>query len=103
MYNLKKYYFINKFDKNHLEKLDSKISIIYRNYNIANHENLIIKIKKFCKKRGICFYLANEIKLAIKLNLDGVYLPSFNKNLLINCIKLKKVSGLLGQLTILKR
>ena len=40
MYNLKKYYFINKFDKNHLENLDNKVSIIYRNYNIANDENL---------------------------------------------------------------
>ena len=96
MYNLKKYYFINKFDKNHLENLDNKVSIIYRNYNIANDENLILKIKKFCKKRGICFYLANEIKLAIKLNLDGVYLPSFNKNLLINCIKLKKSFRVIG-------
>ena len=96
MYNLKKYYFINKFDKNHLENLDNKVSIIYRNYNIANDENLIIKIKKFCKKRGICFYLANEIKLAIKLNLDGVYLPSFNKNLLVNCIKLKNSFRVIG-------
>ena len=95
-FNLKKYYFINKFDKNHLEKLDNKISIIYRNYNTPNRESLIIKIKKLCKKKGVCFYLANDIKLAIKLNLDGVYLPSFNKNLLINCIKLKNDFRVIG-------
>ena len=26
------------------------------------------------------FFLSNNIKLAIKLNLDGVYIPSFNKD-----------------------
>ena len=26
------------------------------------------------------FYLSNNIKLALKLKLDGVYIPSFNKN-----------------------
>ena len=32
-----------------------------------------------CKKKGIQFLLSNNIKLAIKLNLDGIYIPSFNK------------------------
>ena len=32
-----------------------------------------------CKKRSIKFYLSNNVKLAIKLNLDGAYIPSFNK------------------------
>ena len=27
----------------------------------------------------IKFYLSNNIKLALKLNLDGAYIPSFNK------------------------
>ena len=44
------------------------------------NENLIIKIKKYCKKRGNIFLLSNNIKLAIKLDLDGVYIPSFNKD-----------------------
>jgi len=42
---------------------------------------LILTIKNYCKKKGLKFYLANNIKLAIQLNLDGVYIPSFNKNL----------------------
>ena len=42
---------------------------------------LIFKIRNYCKKKSIKFYLSNNIKLAIKLNLDGVYIPSFNKNL----------------------
>ena len=40
---------------------------------------MILKIKEFCKKNGKKFYLSNNIKLAIKLKLDGAYIPSFNK------------------------
>ena len=76
-----KYYFINKFDTNNINKQDKQTVIIYRNYtsNIKN-KDLILKIKNHCKKRGIKFYLSNNIKLAIKLDLDGVYIPSFNKS-----------------------
>ena len=77
---LKKYYFINKFDQSHIDKLDKKVTIIFRNYKHEVDENLIIKIKKYCKKKGNSFFLSNNIKLAIKLGLDGVYIPSFNKN-----------------------
>ncbi len=42
---------------------------------------LILKIKKYCKKKGNKFLLSNNFKIAIKLGLDGAYIPSFNKNL----------------------
>ena len=77
---LDKYYFINKFDKSHIDKQDKKTIIIYRNYNQNLDEKLIIKIKNYCKKKGIKFFLSNNIKLAIKLDLDGAYIPSFNRN-----------------------
>ena len=78
---ISKYYFINKFDTNNINKQDKQTVIIYRNYssNIKN-EDLILKIRNHCKKRGIKFYLSNNIKLALKLDLDGAYIPSFNKN-----------------------
>ena len=44
-------------------------------------EKTIIKIKKYCKKRLIKFYLSNNIKLALKLDLDGAYIPAFNIDL----------------------
>ena len=77
---IRKYYFINKFETNNIEKQDKQTVIIYRNYSskIAD-EDLILKIKKYCKKKGNKFYLSNDIKLANKLNLDGAYIPSFNK------------------------
>ena len=76
-----KYYFINSLDTNLIHKQDQSTAIIYRNYNddIVQRE-LILKIKKICKKRSIKFFLANNVKLAINLYLDGAYIPSFNKN-----------------------
>ena len=55
--------------------------IIYRNYNEKNNLNTIIKIKKYCKKKGYKFFLSNNTRLAINLDLDGVYIPSFNRDL----------------------
>jgi len=77
---MKKYYFINKFDANVIDKQDKRTVLIYRNYSVKTlNQELILKIKKYCKKKSIKFYLSNNIKLAIKLNLDGAYIPAFNK------------------------
>jgi len=55
--------------------------VIYRNYTLSKIDKTqLLKIKNHCKKRGTKFYLSNNIKLAIELNLDGAYIPSFNKN-----------------------
>ena len=77
---LKKYYFINKFDQSHIDKQVNETIIVFRNYNQKVNEKLIIEIKNYCKKKGNMFLLSNNIKLAIKLNLDGAYIPSFNKD-----------------------
>jgi thiamine-phosphate pyrophosphorylase len=77
---LNKYYFINKFNQSHIDKQDKETIIIYRNYNQNPDKKLIIKIMRYCKKRGIKFLLSNNIKLAISLRLDGAYIPSFNKD-----------------------
>ena len=76
-----KYYFINKFDTNNIDKQDKQTTIIYRNYSTKIESSLILKIKRYCKKKSIQFYLCNDIRLAIKLDLDGAYIPSFNKSL----------------------
>ena len=78
--NFKKFYFIDEFDKDHLKNLNKNTALIYRNYKVKHKEKLINEIKKFCKTKKINFYLSNNVKLAIKLDLDGVYIPSFNSS-----------------------
>ena len=75
------YYFINEFDQNHIRKLNKNIALIYRNYEKKVDEKLIKQIKKFCKIQKRKLFLSNNLKIALKLNLDGVYIPSFNKNI----------------------
>ena len=101
--HLNKYYFINKFDPDHIKKLNKNISIIYRNYSKPTDLSTINKIKKFCKKKRVKFYLSNNIKLAIKLNLNGVYLPSFNKYFRMNCFIFKKNFKIIGSAHNLKQ
>ena len=94
---MKKYYFINKFETNNIDKQDKQTVIIYRNYSLkVTNEELILKIKEYCKKRGIKFYLSNNIKLAIKLDLDGAYIPSFNKQIKHLSYSLKKNFDIVG-------
>ena len=94
---MRKYYFINKFETNDINKQDNQTDIIYRNYASKTlDEKLILKIKEYCRKRGLKFFLSNNIKLAIKLNLDGAYIPSFNKDTRHLSFSFKKKFLLIG-------
>ena len=77
-------------------KLKNDTAIIYRNYSVKNDEKKILQLKNFCKKNKYKFFLSNNIKLAIKLKLDGAYIPSFNKNLNHLSYKYNKDFILLG-------
>ncbi len=94
---INKYYFINKFDTNIIDKQDKQTAIIYRNYKCkVMDELLILKIKKYCKFRKVKFYLSNDVKLALKLDLDGAYIPSFNKSTQHLAFSLKKKFKIIG-------
>ena len=82
--------FIDSFDEKYIRKLNKKVAIIYRNYSIEFDKKLIIEIKNSCKRNKIKFFLANNLRLATNLSLDGVYLPSFNKSLNISKTNMKK-------------
>ena len=94
---IRKYYFINKFDTNNIDKQDKQTAIIFRNYS-SNPTNqlLILKIKRYCKKKSIKFYLSNDFKLAIKLDLDGVYIPAFNTSFKHLSYSIKKNFKIIG-------
>ena len=94
---INKYYFISEFDTNNINKLDKQTAVIFRNYfqkKINTSE--IIRIKRICKKKTIKFYLSNNIKLAFQLNLDGAYIPSFNKSLSHLSYSYKKKFKIIG-------
>ena len=75
----KLFQFIESFETNLIKKKTKNLGIIYRNYSNKINETSLIKYKKLCEKNNIKLYLANNINLAIKLMLSGVYLPAFNK------------------------
>src|SRR6056300_741854 len=73
--------FINNYNLNELSTLKNNINLIYRNYEEKIDINSIKKIQAFCKKTNRKLFIANDFKVAFKLDLDGVYLPSFNQHL----------------------
>jgi len=92
-----KYYFIDNFDTKNIDKVDKQTVVIFRNYELKKKDEvLLLKIKKICKKKKLKFYLSNNIKLALKLNLDGAYIPSFNKSFNHLNYSLKKEFEIIG-------
>ena len=74
------YHFIDNLDIKNISNLHRSVCIIYRNYTLKINLNELLNFKKVCKKTKRKFIISNQIDLAFKLRLDGVYLPSFNKN-----------------------
>ena len=86
-----KYYFINKFDTNNIDNLEKNTGIIFRNYSSKVSPKTILDIKKFCRKKSYKFFLSNNVRLALKLKLDGAYIPSFNKDTKHLSFSIKKI------------
>ena len=85
MFILKKKYFliiesIKDIDLKNIKKRD-KFSIIYRNKKNLENISDLLNFRRFCKLKSIRFYVANNTKLAILLNSDGIYMSAFNKSL----------------------
>ena len=89
-FNLQKFQFINELNINSISKDTTNLSIIYRNYTKKLKSKELIKIKQYCKKKRIKFYISNNIDECLKYDLDGLYIPSFNKRNLTKKLKLHK-------------
>ena len=77
--NLPKFYhFIDNLNIKNIKKLNKKVALIYRNYK-KKTKNSIIKFKNYCKNNNQKFLISNYDDLVTKYNLDGLYIPAFNK------------------------
>ena len=92
MFIIKKKYFliIESIKDLNLEniKIRNKFFIIYRNNKKIDKLYDLFRFRQKCRLKAIKFYVANNVKLAITLKSDGIYLSSFNKNLMF--LKYKK-------------
>lgn len=75
------FFYINELNNIHKENLNQlrNVNIIYRNYRKNDYFKNALIIANFCKKKKFKLYVANDIKLARKINSHGLYIPSFNQ------------------------
>ena len=83
----KKYYLIIENTKdiklNNIKK-KNKFTIIYRNDKTKEKIDDLSRFRAKCKSKKIKLFIANNIKQAIELGSDGVYISAHNKNLKFN-------------------
>ena len=94
--NLKQYYFIDKFDFSHLVNLNKNISFIWRNKDKEPSLKNLIELRNFCKKYQRKLYISNDMKLANKINADGLYISSSNTNLIVKSHSFRKNFEIFG-------
>ena len=76
--------------------LNKKIKIIFRNYEKENIDKEVQSLSIFCKNNKRELYISNNLKIALKYNLDGIYLPSFNNLQNYKNLNLKKKFKIIG-------
>ena len=71
-------------------KKRNKFTIIYRNYRKAEDRSELNRFRKICKLKAIKFLVANDLRLAVLLRSDGIYLSAHN--LEFKALYLKKLN-----------
>ena len=85
--NYPKYFlFIDKLNIEDIKDIKTETAIIYRNYEKKPEIDEIRKFRGFCKKKKIKFLISHYFDIANKLNLDGFYIPAFNKKFFLKKI-----------------
>ena len=64
------YYYIDKFDREEIYKLNKTINIIYRNYSRKFNTKEILQLVTFCKQQRRKVYISNNLRLALKFNFE---------------------------------
>lgn len=83
---LSRFYFVPDYDKDYIKDIDKKINIIVRSYDKPINLKKLKKFRNFCKLNNYQIFLSNNLKIALNLKFDGIYIPSFNRkiNFLLN-------------------
>jgi len=84
--------FLDQYNNQIFENKNNNIGVIYRNYKDREREKKLIKIAKACKKSGYQLFVSNDIKLALKVKANGIYVPSFNKTKNFSNLEKKNIS-----------
>ena len=71
--------FLDQYNNQIFKNKNHNIGVIYRNYKDREREKQLVKIAKACKKGGYQLFVSNDLKLALKVKANGIYIPSFNK------------------------
>ena len=71
--------YLDQYNDQIFKNNTTNLGIIYRNYNSSKREIELSKIAKACKKKRYKLYVSNDLKLAMRVKADGIYIPSFNK------------------------
>jgi len=86
---------LNEIISNNIIKFKN-ICIIYKpEKHISKNYIEILKIRNFCKKNKIKFYISDDYKLANKFEANGIFLSSINKSF-IRPIQLKNNFNIVG-------
>ena len=96
--NLEAYYFIDQINKSTISTILKfrNISLIYmsQDNSFSNIQDLM-KIKEFSTKNNLKFYVTDNIRLAIKVKANGIYLTK-NYNRMLHNYNCKKDFLILG-------
>ena len=96
--NLEAYYFIDQINKSTISTIFKfrNISLIYmsQDNSFSNIQDLM-KIKEFSSKNNLKFYVTDNIRLAIKVKANGIYLTK-NYNRMLHNYNYKKDFLILG-------
>ena len=71
--------FLDKYNNEVFKNSKTNIGIIYRNYKDSHRETELVKIARECRKKRFKLFVSNDVKLALKVKANGLYIPSFNK------------------------
>ena len=84
--------FLDQYNNQVFKNKNLNIGVIYRNYRDRDREKQLIRIANACKKNRYQLFVSNNLKLALKVKANGIYIPSFNKTKKFSNLEKKNIT-----------